>query len=93
MAKLILHRFRCTDCSETADELVKPDVKHIVCPGCGSPARRIITPVRLDYQGLAMHDGMETAIGHFDRVHREQREIERRRMQEHGDYGPAPGAD
>lgn len=91
MSKLIIFDFRCA-CGARFDEMVKPDTFTAPCPECDQQAQRIISPVRLDYAGMAMHDGMHSAIDHFDRVHRQQREIERRRMAEHGDYGPAPGA-
>jgi hypothetical protein len=93
MSKLILFDFECQG-GHRFEELVKSEIRELACPRCGQAALRQISPVRLDYYGMALSgDGMETAIDKFDQRHRERRTIEERNEREHGDYGKPAGAD
>ena len=41
-----LFDFRCEDCSEVVEELVKTDTQQIMCKNCEGVAHRLVSPVR-----------------------------------------------
>lgn len=93
MSKLILFDFECAKHGRFED-LAKPDVRQVPCPKCGRDAQRQISPVRIDRLRIATTAGASPeSIAYFDRVHRQQKAIEDRKYDEHGDYGHRPGAD
>jgi len=93
MSKYILFDFLCPQCG-VFEDFVKPHVKTAPCPKCQLPATRQISPGHVDLSSMAMADSASPeAISHFERVHRERRAIEERRLREHGDYGVQAGAD
>lgn len=86
--------FECSACKHVFEELVRSKEREQICPECGQLAKRTISPVRIDYTGIATSgDGMETSIDRFDHMHRQRRVIEERTYREHGDYGKSPGSD
>lgn len=93
MSKLLMFDFECVN-GHRFEELVRSEVHYKLCPQCGTPADRQISPVRIDYTGMATAgEGTETAIDRFDKAHRERRAIEERKYRDHGDYGKSPGSD
>ncbi len=89
--KLILFDFGCPECGEF-EELVKPEIKSIKCPKCGSKAKRLISPVRIDKLGMATQEGATpTSIDYFEKVHASRRKVEEKAYEAHGDYGSQPG--
>lgn len=85
--------FHCTECSTTWEAFVDHLVNELPCE-CGTTARRILTPVRIDRSAIALTVGASPeSIAHFDRVHSQRKTIEERTYAEHGDYGKAPGSD
>lgn len=92
---MILHDYKCSDCDLVFEELVKSDVYQIPCPECGATAERVLLcPPRIDWLNMgAQASASPEAIDRWDRLHREQAKIEKAYKQEHGDYGPRPGAD
>ena len=93
MSKLTLYDFLCPTCGEF-EELVQPTEQSAQCPQCQSPARRLISPVRIDRSAMATQPGAtETSIRHFERLHRQRKVIEEKRYAEHGDYGSHAGSD
>lgn len=92
---MILFDFKCPNCTLEFEELVKSDVYQIPCPNCQANAKRaILRPPRVDMLGMgASGSASPESIAYFDRVHRQQAKIEKKRMEDHGDYGPRPGSD
>lgn len=88
----MLFDFECQD-GHRFEELVQPTVRKIPCVECGYAAYRQISAPHLDYTGMAMTDGMETAADKFDKSHRQRRAIEERNYNNHGDYGKPSGSD
>jgi hypothetical protein len=48
MSKYLFFDFRCSQCNNTFDDLVKPDIFEIPCPECQAPAARCVSTPRLD---------------------------------------------
>lgn len=48
--------FRCTACDEVF-EIVRPqnDAGEVRCPDCGSPSKRVFTPVGVVFKGAGFH--------------------------------------
>jgi putative FmdB family regulatory protein len=92
MSKLMMFDFECQD-GHRFEELVSSKVRKITCPTCGDPAYRQISAPRIDYTGMAMTDGMETAADRFAKSHEQRRAIEERNYKNHGDYGKPSGSD
>lgn len=92
---MILFDFKCSGCNHVFEELVKSDTRQIPCPECAATAyRAIVKPPRIDRFGIgAQRNASPESIDYFERVHKQQTRIEEAYEQEHGDYGPAPGAD
>lgn len=93
MSKLLMFDFKCASCDVTFEDLVQSEIRQLECPKCGATACRQISPVRLDYTGMATQEGFPSAADHFSRTHRERKAIEDRSYREHGDYGAAAGSD
>ena len=92
--KLLMFDFKCNGCGAEFEDLVESAVRVAPCLKCGANADRQISAVRFDrLKAAASGDGMPGAVDYFDRVHRERKAIEERKEREHGDYGPAAGAD
>ena len=51
MSKFIFFDFRCTGCNSRFEQMVKPDVKTIPCPTCGSESRRLISAPTISLSG------------------------------------------
>lgn len=93
MSKLTMFDFNCASCDATFEDLVQPDIRELPCPKCGATACRQISPVRLDYAGMATQEGFPSAADHFSRTHRERKAVEQRHYERNGDYGSAAGSD
>ena len=93
MSKLILFDFECAE-HGLFEDLVKPDIFQAPCPVCSRNAPRQISAPRIDHYHMAMSaSASPESIAKFDRMHRERKAKEDRAEAEHGDYGPAAGAD
>lgn len=93
MSKLILYDFECPHCG-VFEDLVKSSEHSVPCPKCHAPAKRLISPARINLLAMALSDSASPeAISHFEKVHRQRKAIEDRAFQEHGDYGTAAGGD
>lgn len=94
---MILHDFRCRRCGVTEEHGVDgaARITQVQCPHCLGTAERVFLKAPSpDWLSLAQGESASPeAIDKFDRMHRQQKEKEERCMQEHGDYGPRPGAD
>lgn len=87
------YSYRCDACGSKFDEL-KPMAERAEAQcECGATAKQRITPVRFDTLRMGAGSDMPTFVDKFDRMHREQAAKEEKHYREHGDYGPAPGAD
>jgi hypothetical protein len=94
MSKFMYFDFQCPVCSLIIEDFVKPDTVWIECPKCQGTAKRILTPVRIDRTAIACTLGASPeSIAHFDRIHRQQKAIEQKNFENHGDYGKSPGSD
>lgn len=91
-----IHDFRCAN-GHITEQLVKSDVTRIQCPVCatGTLANRVfLTAPRVDWLALgASRHASPEAVERWDRMHKEQKAKEEKSFEEHGDYGPRPGAD
>jgi len=65
------------------------------CPLCQADARRVILVApRIDRLGIALGESASPeSIDYFEKVHKQQKAIEEKAFENHGDYGPRPGAD
>jgi putative FmdB family regulatory protein len=94
VSKLMMFDFVCPECALKFEDLVNPAMRETECPECKATATRILSKVRIDRTRIAVTNGASPeSIAHFDRIHRQRKAIEERKMQDHGDYGPAAGAD
>ena len=88
MAKLMMYDFRCRTCQHVFEDLVQPTVWTLPCVRCEQTADRLISPVRIDRTAIALTAGASPeSIAHFDRIHREKKQIEDRCYERNGDYG------
>ena len=90
-----LYDYRCSACSNVEERAATPEERELSCSNCDATAVRIwLTAPKPDWLSLAQGEGASPeAIDKFDRMHRQQRDKEERSFDEHGDYGPEPGAD
>jgi putative FmdB family regulatory protein len=54
MSYLLLD-FKCTVCTHRHEALVDSDVRVSECPECGAEAKRVISPVRCNLEGISGH--------------------------------------
>lgn len=91
---MILFDFRCTKCALIFEELVNAGDYWCPCPNCKANAQRIMSPVRIDRSRIALSNSASPeSIRHFDRVHKQRRQLEEKSFRDHGDYGKAAGSD
>ena len=92
---MIIFDFKCPECNHVFEELVKSDTTQAPCPVCKATAHKaLLTPPRIDRLGMgAQRNASPESIDYFERVHKQQTRIEEAHERNHGDYGPAPGAD
>jgi len=94
MSKFILFDFRCTKCTETFEDMVKPSEYWAACPKCGGNAQRTISPVRIDHYNMAMSPSASPeSLRKFDRMHQQRKAKEEKTHRNHGDYGKPAGGD
>lgn len=90
----VLYDWECPSCGHTFEALASWDTRETTCPECMKTTKRVMPAPRIGLLQMGhRHDASPEAIDHFDKLHRQQRAIEERYEREHGDYGPAPGAD
>lgn len=88
----MLYDFVCT-CGLEFEEFVYSGEREATCPNCHSAAARKFPSPRIDKLGMSMQVGATpTSIDYFDKLHQQQRKIEERKHEDHGDYGVAPGS-
>lgn len=89
-----LFDFRC-EYYHVTEALVSSDVAAIKCPWCGQAANKLhLVAAKPAWLALAQGDSASPeAVERFDKMHRQQAAKETKSMQDHGDYGPRPGAD
>lgn len=93
MSKLMLFDFVCQQCDHVFEDMVHPHIHEAPCPKCAATASRQISAPRIDRSAIALTPGASPeSIAHFDRIHRERKQIEERTYERHGDYGTRPGA-
>lgn len=92
---MILYDFKCPECAQVFEELVKAGTTEAPCPDCEATAHKVmLKPPRIDRLGMgAQASASPESIDYFERVHKQQARIEEACEREHGDYGPRPGAD
>jgi putative FmdB family regulatory protein len=90
-----LYDYRCSVCGNVEEHAATPEERELPCSDCGATATRVwLTAPRPHWLALAQGaSASPEAIDRFDRMHRQQMDKEDRCYAEHGDYGPAPGAD
>lgn len=91
----VLHDYRCDHCSTVTERFIDSDVRVIECPECGKNAYRVfLSAPKLDWMGMgAQKHASPEFIDRFEKAHKQQKAIEEKAYNEHGDYGPRPGAD
>ena len=92
---MILYDFRCP-AGHVTEHLLKLSqrTEPQECPTCGAKSERVVVdPPKWDYGRMAVNSDSPEFIDRFERSHLQQKEKERRSLEEHGDYGPRPGAD
>lgn len=90
-----LYDYRCNTCGTAHEALVKLDHREQpqTCPKCGDHAYRVLlTPPRFSIDMLYTSNSPEFA-DKYERLCKQRREKEEKSLRDHGDYGPAPGAD
>ena len=89
-----IKEFTCTACEHEHDELVGLNVHDALCPKCGANSKQQFrTPLNFDWGAMGAQQNVSPEFqDRFDRVHREQKEKERRNLMEHGDVGRMPGS-
>lgn len=93
MSKLILFDFECPK-GHLFEDLVRPQTVKIACPQHGLESRRVISPPRIAKLDMALSSSASPeSISYFDKVHRQQKAIEEKRYNTHGDYGHGAGSD
>ena len=91
--KLLMFDFECPT-HGTFEDLAKSSKKTVPCPQCKAPARRLISPVKIDKIGMALQEGASpTSVDYFEHIHRQRKKIESAKYAEHGDYGTHAGGD
>jgi hypothetical protein len=66
MARRIFE-FKCAN-QHTFEKFIDSEVKETVCPSCGLMAKRIISPVRLDWR-MGVDSDMPTMAEKWSRMH------------------------
>jgi hypothetical protein len=92
---MILHDFRCEACGLVSEHLIESNVTVIQCSECHGNATRVFKQLaKPHWLALAQGDSASPeAIDRFERMHKQQKAKEDKSWDEHGDYGPRPGAD
>lgn len=85
VSKLLMFDWRCQDCNTVFEGLAKSSETTRDCKACGGNAKRIISPVRLDWR-MGVDSDMPTMADRWERMHREGRKIEEERYKR--DNGP-----
>ncbi len=69
-----IHDFRCTECENVHDELVKMDVKVHSCPECHATSQLVfLTPPKIDWGRMGAQANVSPEfIDRFEKVHREE---------------------
>jgi len=44
---MLIYDYRCTECEHEFEELLARDAPSPLCPKCGAPTERVISPVKL----------------------------------------------
>lgn len=90
-----LHDFRCETCHAVCEHLVKSGTETMPCHHCQGTAHLVfLTPAKPFWTALAQGDSASPeAVDKFEKMHKEQAAKEKSTFEEHGDYGPRPGAD
>lgn len=88
----ILHDYRCS-CGKVSEHFVRPEETQVLCE-CGQMADRVILKAPSpDWLSLAQGDSASPeAIDKFEKMHKKQAAKENESLDNHGDYGPRPGA-
>lgn len=90
---LRLYDFECPQ-HGLFEDLVNTQTFECPCPKCNAPARRTISPVRINLLAMATSSSASPeSINHFEKIHRQRKAIEDRCFADNGDYGHAPGCD
>ena len=94
MSKFMSFDFYCEPCGAMFEDFVKPDILETACPKCSTTAKRQLSAPRLDHSRMALCESASPeSIKHFEHTRTQRRALEEKRFREHGDYGPAAGAD
>lgn len=83
----MLFDFKCPRCRRVFEDMIKPHVYATPCIKCHANADRQVSAPRIDKTALALTKGASPeSIAHFDRIHRERKAIDDRKLAEHGSY-------
>ena len=88
-----LYDFEC-ESGHVTEDMVKSTIKEIPCPTCGQPANRVwLKAPDFDWGAMGAQRNVSPEFTErFERVHKQQLDKEKKSMENHGDYGPRPGA-
>lgn len=92
MAKYMFFDFRCVDCEQKFDDLVKPDVQQAPCPNCSGIGKRLVSAPRLDPKMGLDPEGNPTMGDRWAKIRKQRALIEKKHYKEHG-TNMTPGAD
>lgn len=67
---LMMFDFHCTLCDKSFERLVESDIRRQPCPQCTALAKRVISPVRLDWR-MGVDTDMPTMADKWERIHRQ----------------------
>lgn len=89
-----LYDYRCRTCGAVEEHFVPSGTDLLPCGECGDPADRVYLEVaKPNWMALAQgNSASPEAVDKFEKMHKQQAAKEKATLQEHGDYGPRPGA-
>jgi putative FmdB family regulatory protein len=92
VSKLLMFDFRCQDCGNTFDDLVKSNIFEAPCPECSGNGTRLISTPRFDPRMGLDPEGNPTAGEKWAKIRRQRAKQEKAHFEKHG-TDMTPGAD
>ena len=88
-----LYDHRCPE-GHVTEHFHPSDVDTVKCPVCDLEAPRVyLTLAKPNWLALAQGSSASPeAIDRFEKMHKQQADKEAKSLENHGDYGPRPGA-
>ena len=90
-----LHDYKCRRCGQVEEHFVPAGTASQPCNNCLGTAELVfLTTAKPLWSALAQGDSASPeAVDKFEKMHKQQAAKESKSLEEHGDYGPRPGAD